>query len=346
MSTDGVVTGAVGVRGRRALRLAFGTALCLATSFGFNWPMPMVAPVMGAFVLASLDRPLPVRAGVGLALVAMLATGSGLLMAPFLRQSTFSGVLMTGLGLFLAFRQGLRGGNALVGTFLAAGLTMVSVAGSADIGLAITVVAALVKGLLLAVAALSLCYALIPEPAARPASPRAPAVSHGDANWMALRAALVVMPPFLLALVDPAAYMPILMKAVSLGRQSCTTARGAARELLGSTLLGGLLAILFWWALGLFVHLWMFFLWMLLFALLLARKLFAGPSARLSPGFWLNALVTLIILLGQSVEDSAAGKDVYHAFAVRMGLFIGVTLYACLVLELLDRRSRASPAVP
>ena len=346
MSTDGVAAGQAAVRGRRALRLAIGTALCLATSFGLGWPIPMVAPVLGAFVLASVDRPLSARAGVGLALVAMLATGSGLLVVPFLRHYPSSGVLMTGLGLFLAFRQGLRGGNSLVGTFLAAGLTMVSVAGTADIGLALTVVAALVKGLLLAVTVLALCFWLIPEPAAGPAPRRPPAVSQSAADWMALRAMLVVMPTVLLALADPAAYMPILMKAVSLGRQSCTTARGAARELIGSTLFGGLLAILFWWALGLFVHLWMFFLWMLLFALLLARKLFAGPAARLSPGFWLNTLVTLIILLGQSVEDSAAGKDVYHAFAVRMGLFFGVTLYACLMLELLDQRSRASSSTP
>jgi hypothetical protein len=345
MSTDGVVTGAVAARGRRALRLAIGTALCLATSFGLGWSIPMVAPVLGAFVLATIDRPLSVRAGVGLALVAMLATGSGLLLVPFLLQYPSSGVLMTGLGLFLAFRYGLRGGNSLVGTFLAAGLTMVSVAGTADIGLAITVVAALVKGLLLAVGVLALCFWLIPEPVG-PARQRPPAVSQSAADWMALRAALVVMPTVLLALADPAAYMPILMKAVSLGRQSCTVARGAARELIGSTLLGGLLAILFWWALGLFVHLWMFFLWMLLFALLLARKIFEGPTARLSPGFWLNTLVTLIILLGQSVEDSAAGKDVYHAFAVRMGLFIGVTLYACLMLELLDQRGGATSSVP
>ncbi|KAF7961562.1 hypothetical protein AWV80_32140 [Cupriavidus sp. UYMU48A] len=133
MSTDGVLAVATGIRGRRALRLAIGTALCLATSYGLGWPIPMVAPVMGAFVLASLDRPLPARAGVALALVAMLATGSGLVVLPFLRHYPFSGVLMTGLGLFLAFRYGLRGGNSLVGTFLAAGLTMISVAGTADV---------------------------------------------------------------------------------------------------------------------------------------------------------------------------------------------------------------------
>ena len=70
--------------------------------------------------------------------------------------------------------------------------------------------------------------------------------------------------------------MAIILKSVGLGQQSCTAPRCAiaARELLGSTLLGGLLAMLFWWALGLFVHLWMFFLWMLLFGLLVARKLY------------------------------------------------------------------------
>lgn len=41
----------------------------------------------------------------------------------------------------------------------------------------------------------------------------------------------------------------------------------------------------------------------------------------------------MIILLGQSVQDSANGKDVVQAFAVRMSLFIAVTLYACLMVQ-------------
>lgn len=65
------------------------------------------------------------------------------------------------------------------------------------------------------------------------------------------------------------------------------------------------------------------------------------------PGFWLNSLMTMIILLGQSVQDSAAGKDVYTAFAIRMGLFILVTLYACAMVYLLDnRRQRRNASNP
>ncbi len=327
--------------GRRALRLAFGTALCLAVSFGMDLPIPIVAPVFAVYLLASIHRPLPPKAAIGLVLVVAMTTGSGLLLVPLLQYYFVGGVLMVGLCLFLAFRYGLRGGNNLVSTFLVAGVTMISAAGTADLQLAMTVVGALAKGLLLAVLALAVSHGLFPEPPS-PAKPAArPAPPQAEATRLAWRATLVVMPVFLLALADPSSYMPIIMKSVSLGRQSCTTsARGAARELLGSTLLGGALAILFWFALKWFVHLWMFFLWMLLFGLLVARKLYALSRTRYSPGFWLNSLVTLIILLGQSVQDSVAGKDVYTAFAVRMGLFVAVTLYACLMLQLLDVRPR------
>jgi hypothetical protein len=328
--------------GQRALRLAGGTALSLAASFALDMPIPVVAPVFAAFLLATLDRPLSIKAALGLALVVLLTTGSGLLLVPWLRYYPISGVLMIGLCLFLAFRYGLRGGNNLIATFLVAGLTMISAAGTADLQLAATVVGALVEGLLLAVLVLAVSHWLFPEPAGARKSPPARAVPEAEAVRLALRAALVVLPAFLLALIDPASYMPVIMKSVSLGRQSCTaTARTAARELLGSTLLGGLLAIAFWLSLRLFAHLWMFFLWMLLFGLVVGRKLYAVSPTRYTPSFWLNALVTLIILLGQSVQDSAAGKDVYRAFAVRMGLFIAVTLYACLVLQLLDQRTRS-----
>ena len=140
-------------------------------------------------------------------------------------------------------------------------------------------------------------------------------------------------------------YLPLIMQAVNLGQQSCgVSARNAGRELLGSTLLGGLLAIALWTGLSIFVHLWLFFLWMLLFSLLLARKLYALSPTRLPPGFWLNSLTTMILLLGQSVQDSASGKDVYTAFAVRMALFTAVTLYACAAVYLIDhRRQRRQP---
>ncbi|WP_338580989.1 DUF2955 domain-containing protein [Pseudomonas sp. MAG733B] len=326
-------------RVQRALRLATGTAICLAVSFGLALPIPFLAPVLCALLLASANRPLPFKAAVILALAAMLTTGTGLLLIPLLRHYPNSGVMLIGVGLFLVFRFGLRGGSNLIVTFLVIGLTMISSAGVADFGLAVMVIKAMVAGLILAVVVGMFSHWLFPEPANAPPPPAAPVFPASEVDRVALRATLIVIPAFLLALIDPASYLPIVLKAVNLGQQSETTsARNAARELIGSTLLGGLLAFLFWNALSLFVHLWMFFLWMLLFSLFLARRMYGLKPTRFSPGFWLNSLMTLIILLGQSVQDSVAGKDVQTAFAVRMTLFIGVTLYACLMVHLLDQR--------
>lgn len=336
-------------RAQRALRLATGTALCLAASFGLNLPLPFIAPLLATFLLAKLDRPLPLKAGLGLIVLVVLTTGSGLLLIPLLHYAPLTALLLVALALFLAFRRGLRGRKStLTTTFLVIGLTMISSLGSVEFGLAVAVINALVQGLLLAVLALWVGHSLFPDPPSVAPAPAGVPVSAAAADWLALRATLVVIPAYLLALIDPSGYLAIILKAVSLGQQSCsTTTRMAARELLGSTLLGGLLAILFWWALGLFVHLWMFFLWMLLVGLLLARKLYGLRPGRFSPGFWLNTQVTMIILLGLSVQDSADGQDVYHAFAVRMSLFIAISLYACLMVLLLDqlRRRRRPPVV-
>ena len=332
---------------QRALRLACGTALCLTVSFGLALPIPFMAPVLALMLLVSLNQPLSFKAGLGLILVALFTTGIGLLLIPMLRYYPASGVLLIALALFVVFRMGLRGANGLVVTFLIIGLTLISAAGVADFGLAVTVIEALGKGLFLAMLSVGVSHWLFPDPGNAPSPPPASALSPAEIPRVALRATLIVLPTFVLVLLDPASYLPIVLKAVSLGQQSSTTGtRHAGRELIGSTLLGGLLAILFWCGLSLFVHLWMFFLWTLLFTLLVARKLYRLRPTAQSPGFWLNTLVTMIILLGQSVQDSAAGKDVYTAFAIRMGLFILVTLYACLMVHLLDQRRRNAPLNP
>jgi hypothetical protein len=63
------------------------------------------------------------------------------------------------------------------------------------------------------------------------------------------------------------------------------------------------------------------------------------------PSFWRNALVTMLILLGPAIEDSDAGKDVFTASAMRVGLFVGVALYAWATVWALERwrGSRSGP---
>ncbi|WP_447749337.1 DUF2955 domain-containing protein [Pseudomonas nicosulfuronedens] len=336
----------VELRRRRALRLAWGVALCLAASYGIGLPIPFLAPVLAVLLLAMRAQALPLKAAPALAVLVLLSCGIGLLLIPLLRHAPLSGVLLVGVGLYGVFRYTLRGGNGLLANLLVIGLTMIAAAGTSDFTLALSVVEALAKGMLLAVLSTAVAHALFPEPANAPSPPAPPLPSEQDAAWIALRAVLIVMPAFLLAMIAPDRFMPLIMKSVSLGQQAGETrARHASRELIGSTLLAGLLAILVWGALSLFVHLWMFFLWVLLFTLWQGRRLYAVVTTRKSPAYWVSCLTTMLILLGQSVQDSAGGQDVYRAFAIRMALFLAVSLYASGMLIWIDgRRARARTA--
>lgn len=162
------------VPAQRALRLACGTALCTAASYGLALPLSFLSPVLAVLLLASMPRPLPVKTALVLTLVAALTTSFGLLLVPLLRYYPVCGVLLIGVGLFLVFTYGLRGGNVLIMTFLVIGMTMISAAGFASFELAMAVIGALVKGLLLAVVIVGLSHALFPEPVNSPAPPPLP----------------------------------------------------------------------------------------------------------------------------------------------------------------------------
>ena len=146
------------------------------------------------------------------------------------------------------------------------------------------------------------------------------------------------MPAFVLALTNPAMYVAIIMKSVMLGQQASSTNAGSAgRELVGSTLMGAWLAMLVWFGLSMQPNLWMLMLWIVAATLWSGAKLFGVRRTSFTPSFWVNALVTMLIVLGPAIEDAAVGNDVYKASAVRVALFIGVALYAWATVSLLQR---------
>ena len=126
-----------------------------------------------------------------------------------------------------------------------------------------------------------------------------------------MRGTLIVMPVFVLALTNPSFYLAAIMKTVALGQQAGETdARSAGRELVGSTLMGALIA-----------------LGGLARPVAVAQPVDADavadgrravgrvgavrrPAHAFRPSFWSNALITALILLGPAIEDSASGKSV------------------------------------
>ncbi len=331
---------------RRIFRLSLTVALALAAGYALALPLPFLAPLFAMLLTAAPAPPMGPKGLLGVTLVVMITTAVGLILIPLLTNYPVAAVLIVALGLFFSTYLTVNMGKALLGTFLTIGFTLISAAGMVDYSLAVAVIQAMVLGIAVAIICQWLVYPWFPEDpgraAAKPAGELAP-----RSNWIALRTALIVLPAYLLALANPSMYLAIIMKSVSLGQQgSMLSARDAGRELLGSTFLGGCFAVLFWFGLKIWPTLWMFFLWMLLFGIFFASKLYQISASRFPASFWLNVWMTMLILLGPAVEDSATGKDVYAAFAVRMGLFVAVTLYAWLAIFSLEwlRTRRRYPA--
>lgn len=320
---------------RRVFRLAGVMALALAVSYGLGATFPFLAPIFALILTATPAPPLGLKGLVSLCVAVMATLGLGLLIAPLLISYPISAVLIAAVGIYASNHLAINLGKGLIATLLIMGITMVSAAGTLSIVLAVTMIQALVVAIAIAVACQALIYPVFPED---PADRAPPAPARQTDNWIALRATLVVLPAYLLALTNPTFYLPVIMKSALLGQQATGLAlRNSGRELVGSTLLAGVLAIGFWYLLSISVNLWMFSLWMLLIGILCASRLYRVVRTGFTPSFWQNALLTMLILLGTAVEDSANGKDVYEAFAVRIGLFIGVTVYAWLAVLGLER---------
>jgi hypothetical protein len=254
----------VHIQARRIFRLSFTPALALAIAYAIPTPLPFIAPLFAFFLTAMPGPPLGAKK---------------LLLIPLLLYFQLTALLLVLIGLYLSSYLTVNLNKNLPGTFLAVGVTMISAAGTVNYSLATTIIQALILGIIIAVVCQSLIYQLFPEdppkPSVKPLSDNSQSTEQQEAsseikgavqsNWIAIRSTLIVFPAYLLLLTNPMMYLPIAIKSVLLSQQaSAVDAKSAGNELIGSTLLGGLFAILFWFALGIWTNLWMFFLWMLL----------------------------------------------------------------------------------
>ena len=329
---------------KAVLRLGVGLGLCVLIAYGLALPAPFVACMMTVFLLCKPGPPIPFVKGALMAVVIAGLLVTGVLMVPLLKHYPLSGVVLTGVLLYAVFFAGARSASPAT-IFLVIALTFIPVAGVADQALTTMLGVAVGVGLGTGVLVSGVSHAFFPDaPGSATIEPVSAAASREEASWKALQAALVVMPVFVLALTNPAFYLPALIKTATLGQQAgATNARSAGRELVGSTLMGAWMAALVWAGLSLRPNLWMLMLWIVAAALWAGARLYRVKPTSFPSSFWVNALVTMFILLGPAIEDAAVGKDVYSASAIRVTLFVGVALYAWATVWTLERwRARNS----
>lgn len=324
---------------KAVLRLAIGLGLSVLIGYGLDLQLAFVVPSLAILLLCKPGPPTPFVTG---AVTAVFIAGlmvAGVLMVPLLENYPVTGVLLTAVVLFAVFFAGARKASPLT-IFLVIAFTFIPVAGVADQALVTVLAQGVGLGLGIGAVVNGLSHALFPDaPGSAPAVSAPVEVSREVASWSALRATAVVMPVFVLALTNPAMYIPAIMKTVGIGQQagSSIDARSAGHELVGSTLMGALMAATVWAGLSLRPNLWMLILWVVAVGLWAGARLFRVKPTSEPPSYWVNALMTMLILLGPAIEDSANGKDVYAASATRVALFIGVAFYAWATIWVLER---------
>ncbi len=212
---------------------------------------------------------------------------------------------------------------------------LIPVVGVADQAIVGMLSVTLAVGILIGALVSGVSNALFPDPPTGFANrPGSTSVSREAARWIAMRATVIVMPVFVLAHTNPSFFVASIMQYVAFSKQAGEVdARSAGSELVGSTLMGALVAAVVWLGLSLHPSLWMLTLWMMGAALWTGSGIFRTRSTSFRPSFWVNALITMLILLGPAIEDSASGKSVveasvgmHRAFRCRRALCMGNSL--------------------
>ncbi|MDK3162583.1 DUF2955 domain-containing protein [Aeromonas caviae] len=322
---------------RAVLRIGTGIGLATGICYGLALPMPHLGVIMAWVVLCRPGEALGLKKGLAGGLLLLGIMTAGVLLVPLLTHYALAAVLLVALLLYLLMQQAMAGKGAAAMLLIMA-ITVIPVAGLIEQSLAIALAQMMGLGILIGTLVNRLAHALFPPLPVAGAAARAAPAPPEHPERLALRAVAMVVPVWLLALGNPAFYIPAVMKTVTLAQQSTSlNARQAGQELVLSTLMGALLAFALWLGLSLWPSLLMLVLMLALMSLWLARRLVRLVAGRFPPSFWSNAWITALILFGPAIEDSATGKDVWLAAAMRCGLYLVVAGYGWLCILLLEQ---------
>lgn len=322
---------------KAVLRIGTGIGLATGICYGLALPMPHLGVIMAWVVLCRPGEALGLKKGLAGGLLLLGIMTAGVLLVPLLTHYALAAVLLVALLLYLLMQQAMAGKGAAAMLLIMA-ITVIPVAGLIEQSLAIALAQMMGLGILIGTLVNRLAHALFPPLQVAGAAARPVPLPPEHPERLALRAVAMVLPMWLLALGNPAFYIPAVMKTVTLAQQSTSlNARQAGQELVLSTLMGALLAFALWLGLSLWPSLLMLVLMLALMTLWLARRLVRLVAGRFPPSFWSNAWITALILFGPAIEDSATGKDVWLAAAMRCGLYLVVAGYGWLCILLLEQ---------
>jgi hypothetical protein len=325
----------------RVIRLALGVSLSVALAYGIEWPLAFLLPVLTA-VFLSLPLPMPSLAG-GLRnmLHSLLAFGIGLVFSLFFINFPMAYLLMLGLVLFHLYYYLNRGGSFWFTLMSMIAILLLPMLANTAEGLATGLALGFIGTSWLTMIMVWIAHLLVPDPIHGKLPPR-PGFQPGYsamAAKTALKSTVVVFPlaslfiifdlmDFLLVMIFSAIF--ILKPELSKGKEAGTNS-------LISTILGGLIAWVFYWLIVAVPQYHFFIVLMFFTTLVFAMNIFSGkPRAK----YYGSALSALLVLINGSM---AADAEFSALFMQRIALIVLAVIYIIAMLKVLDSYWPAKP---
>jgi hypothetical protein len=325
----------------RVIRLALGVTLSVALAYGIEWPLAFLLPVLTA-VFLSLPLPMPSLVG-GLRnmLHSLLAFGIGLVFSLFFINFPMAYLLMLGLVLFHLYYYLNRGGSFWFTLMSMIAILLLPMLANTAEGLATGLALGFIGTSWLTMIMVWIAHLLVPDPIHGKLPPR-PGFQPGYspvAAKTALKSTVVVFPlaslfitfdlmDFLLVMIFSAIF--ILKPELSKGKEAGTNS-------LISTILGGLIAWVFYWLIVAVPQYHFFIVLMFFTTLVFAMNIFSGkPGAK----YYGSALSALLVLINGSM---AADAEFSALFMQRIALIVLAVIYIIAMLKVLDSYWPAKP---
>lgn len=319
----------------RALRYAVGVTLATALAFGIAWPLSFLFPVLSAVLLALPLPKLTLRQGLRNMRDTLFAFGVGFIFSQFILPFPIIYVPLLALALFHTYYHLNRGGSFWLVLMLLICLLLMPMLAGLNEGLAIGVISGLVGSSWLTICLLWLAHYIVPDAPGGPAMPKAPGfqpVYSWPAAELALKSTVVVLPIAIVFIANNWTSQILVMVFAAIFTLSPNLDKGkeAGMNSIKSTLIGGGVAFLVYWALVAVPEYHFLVLLMFLISLGFGAAINSGKAiAKYLP----SAMVAMIILVNSSLAE---GADFSENFVQRI-LFISMaSIYVVTALKVLN----------
>jgi hypothetical protein len=319
----------------KILRYAVGLTIASVLASGIAWPLSFLLPVLSAVFLALPLPKLTLSQGLRNMRDSLFAFAVGYIFTLFILPFPVIFVPLLALALFFTYYHLNRGGSFWLVLMLLVCLLLMPMLARIDEGLAIGVAFGLVTSSWLTLAMLWLSHYIVPDPPDSPGLPARPGFQPGysaPAAELAMKSTIVVLPIAILFIANNWTSQILVMIFAAIFTLSPDLAKGkeAGINSITSTLIGGAVAFIVYWALVAVPEYHFLVLLMFFVSLGFGAAIYSGmPIAKYLP----SAMVAMIILVNSSLSE---GADFSEKFVLRVLLISIATIYVVVALKVLD----------